>query len=593
MIRQTGPSKSGPSPSGTSQIGLLDRMRLRARVARMRPVALVNLPEPRRIGQYARGRQMLAGDFLIEGEMIRSPGQIPFAARNPEVVDALHGFGWLDHLATVGTSDARALAQAGLAEWIARFGRGEGPGWAPGLTGRRVLVWIGHALFLLQDMAPDDQDRFLRMLALQADHLRRRAGRAPAGTPLIEAQTGYLYATLMLDGLRPAARDAAHALLRSLKALIGPDGGIASRNPEDLLVLFDLAVFAEQALVEHGLDALTVTDGGLAEVLDRMAVALRLLRHADGGLARFHGGGRGDDGVLAAALAAHDLLRAPGPPRLPDQAMGVVRLAAGRCTVLIDAAAPPIATAPARAHASTLAFELTSNRRPLIVSCGDGRSYGPDWHRASRATASHSTLAFEGYSSARFATSARARLDLGEGPRQVGVEYRHAPHARIVALSHDGYVASHGVEHLRYLDLSADGRVLSGCDSLIASSKAERRRFDEVRARSGGKGAAFALRFHLHPDADPSLDLNGTAVSVALRSGEIWVFRAEGRVLALAPSVYLEKDLVKPRPSQQIVLSLRATDYTTQINWSMAKAQDTPLALRDLVEDDPMAVPQM
>ena len=43
--------------------------------------------------------------------------------------------------------------------------------------------------------------------------------------------------------------------------------------------------------------------------------------------------------------------------------------------------------------------------------------------------------------------------------------------------------------------------------------------------------------------------MNGTAVSLTLRSGEIWVLRADGAALALAPSVYLEKGRVKPRAS--------------------------------------------
>ena len=58
----------------------------------------------------------------------------------------------------------------------------------------------------------------------------------------------------------------------------------------------------------------------------------------------------------------------------------------------------------------------------------------------------------------------------------------------------------------------------------------------------------FAIRFHLHPDVDATLDMGGTAVSMALRSGEIWVFRHDGAAeLALEASVYLEKGRLKPR----------------------------------------------
>ena len=55
-------------------------------------------------------------------------------------------------------------------------------------------------------------------------------------------------------------------------------------------------------------------------------------------------------------------------------------------------------------------------------------------------------------------------------------------------------------------------------------------------------------------DADAALDMGGNAVSIALKSGEIWVFRHDGRArLALEQSVYLEKGRLKAR--------LRQPDY--------------------------------
>ena len=571
------------------QIRFSDRLLLRWLARRVQPSALVSDPEPRMVGLYARGKQMLAGNFLVAGELVESPGAVPFTARSVAATEELHGFSWLDHLAAVGDRKTRALAQAGLQNWIAQFGQGAGPGWEPGLAGRRVIRWIAHAVFLMQGMEAQEQALFLRSLAQHAAYLDRRAGRAAAGLPRIEAQVGLLYATLSLEGMSDRVAASSAAVLKVARAQIAEDGGIATRNPEELLQAFELLVWAAQAMADqdHPLNAQFVG------VLDRMAGALRVLRHSDGGLVRFHGGGRGQDGALAAALALRDGINPGQASTSDDMAMGYARLAAGRSSVIIDAAPPPLKAAPTRAHASTLAFELTSNRRPLIVSCGDGHKFGAEWHRASRATASHSTLAFEGYSSSRFATQHQARLGLADGPRHVGVEFRHATHARTVRLSHDGYLSSHGLEHLRYLDLSSDGRVLTGEDSLIATTKRGISRFDEVIERTHGAGLPFALRFHLHPEAEPSLDMNGTAVSVALRSGEIWVFRAGGLHLSLAPSVYLEKGRLKPRASQQIVLSLRATAYTTQINWSLAKAQETPLALRDTVQADPFAVAEL
>lgn len=110
-----------------------------------------------------------------------------------------------------------------------------------------------------------------------------------------------------------------------------------------------------------------------------------------------------------------------------------------------------------------------------------------------------------------------------------------------------------------------------------------RRQFDAALDDTALTGVPFNIRFHLHPDVEPTLDMGGTAVSMTLRSGEVWVFRHDGvGELALQPSVYLEKGRIRPRSTKQIVLSARAMDYATRIRWSFAKAQDSEGAIRDL-----------
>jgi len=56
--------------------------------------------------------------------------------------------------------------------------------------------------------------------------------------------------------------------------------------------------------------------------------------------------------------------------------------------------------------------------------------------------------------------------------------------------------------------------------------------------------------------------------------------------MSLEPSIYLEKARLRPRQTVQIVLLARALDFETQVGWTLAKAQDTPLAIRDLERED-------
>ncbi|MGO4908390.1 heparinase II/III family protein [Pseudorhodobacter sp. W20_MBD10_FR17] len=539
----------------------------------------VSQPEPRSIGMFARGKQLTAGNFLFAGRLIEAPGESLWDAPSTSAKfwAEAHGFVWLDDLAAVGDPIAKARAQDWTWGWIARFGTGKGPGWTPDLTGRRLIRWINHAIFLMNGRSPDETKLYFKALSVQTVFLSRRWHATAPGLPRFEALTGLIYAGLALTGMEKLVTPAIIALARECEAEIDDHGGLPTRNPEELLEVFSLLTWAAQAIGEAGK---TVPQAHRAAI-ERIAPTLRSLRHADGALARFHGGGRGMDGRLDHALAASNIRAAAGN----GPAMGFLRLAAARTSIVIDAADPPGGAAGASAHASTLAFEMTSGRRPVIVNCGSGAPFGAEWLRAGRATPSHSTLTVEGYSS--------SRLNLGSP--EVMADRAHVTQTRptetaeghALRLAHDGWVATHGLTHSRLLLLSHDGRHVGGQDELSAVSPKDRARLAAVMQRKSDTAIRFAIRFHLHPDVDAAIDLGGNAVSLALKSGEIWIFRhSNAQGLALEPSVYLEKGRLNPRASKQIVLSGHVAEYDAVIGWTLAKAQDTPLAIRDLERDE-------
>lgn len=558
------------------------RARLMNRLAAVRAgyarpaTGFVSQPEPRSIGLFARGRQLLGGTYLFAGQVVEAPELSIWDVTPPsaDFTAETQGFGWLDDLAALGDATGRQRAQGWTAEWIARFGRGRGPGWLPQLTGRRLIRWVNHAPMLLQGRDQTEIDAWLRVVSRQVVFLAKRWPKAAPGLPRFEALTGLIHAGLALEGMERHLGPAVKALARDCTDVIGGEGGIASRNPEELLEILTLLVWAEQALQGAGREALPAH----RSAIQRIAPVLRALRHADGGLARFHGGGRGAEGKLDRALAA---VRGRTVPQ-PGLAMGFARLAAGRTTVIVDAAPPPPGPL---GHASTLAFELTSGRRPVVVCCGAGAPFGPAWRKAGRATPSHSTLAIDGFSSSRLGTGTDEAME--DCARVLRADQSQSPQGQHLHLAHDGWTATHGLTHRRDLVLAADGRRLSGTDTLAALTGAERKRFEQLMGRSGWSGVRHALRFHLHPDVDAALDMGGSAVSLALKSGEIWIFRPEGGArLTLEPSVYLERGRLKPRATKQIVLASVAIDFEDRIGWTLAKAQDTPLAIRDLDRED-------
>lgn len=536
------------------------------------PRALVWHPEPRGTGSVRKGQQMLSGLWHLAGQLVEAPGKTPWQLTAPSTPFEmqLHGMGWLDDVLAAGGRPAREAAQAWVLDWAKRFGGGKGPGWDAALTGRRLLRQISHAPTLLAGMGPKEQGSYFDLLYRQAAYLNGEWTEAPPGLARMEALTGLLYAGLTLEGMGDVAPTATRALSQAARDDVGEDGGIASRNPEALLEVAMLLGWA--------VEALRATGGAPDDLLAaqaRMVPTLRALRHADGRLARFHGGAKGRPGRLDRVLATSGV-RARNNSGL---AMGYAPIAHGRTTLIADAAPPATGPASGSAHASTLAFELTSGNCPVIVNCGPGGAFGPDWHRAGRATASHSTLEVTGWSTARvgplLTVGKRQIAPLVTPPKRVQWQRSASRRASTLVLSHDGYGPTHGLTHLRRLVLSTDGRKLEGEESLRAMTNADKERLDDARLDLRPRGLPFSIRFHLHPDTDAQIDMGGRAVSLALPSGEVWVFRPGSEIrLTLEPSVHLEPGRLKPRPAQQVVLSDALVSYAATIDWTLTRAQE-------------------
>lgn len=570
------------TPFGAFQTRVFNRVAARRGAFSAVPTAFVSSPEPRTMGLYARGKQLVAGNYLFAGQLL-SGARLEFwdlPQASAEFQAEAHGCSWLDDLAAVGDPAARQAAQTWVWHWLERYGRGTGPGWTPDLTGRRLIRWINHAFFLLQNREKAQSDLFFRSLAHQTTFLGRRWQAARPGLARFEALAGLLYAALSLEGMERHIAPAQKALARECASRIDADGGLPTRNPEELLEVFTLLSWSALALRETGH---MVTPEHEAALL-RIAPTLRVLRHSDGGLARFHGGGRGIEGRLEHALAASGVK--PGAPE--GLSMGYARLSAGRTSILVDAALPPQGHASHNAHASTLALELTSGRRPLIVNCGSGACFGADWRRAGRATPSHSTLCIEGVSSSRLTKTARDGTELiSSGPTHVPVEMSAVSDGLRFQGGHNGWLRTHGLTHARTLELTSDGRGLAGEDMLFAVDESDKNTFQKALSHAVDAGLLFQVRFHLHPEVDATIDMGGAAISLALRSGEIWVLRCEASAeMSLEPSVYLETGRLKPRATKQVVLSARAMEYATRIRWSLAKAHDSAVAIRDIKRDD-------
>ncbi|MEM8788784.1 MAG: heparinase II/III family protein [Pseudomonadota bacterium] len=520
-------------------------------------------------GDFNAARAALDGTLALGGLRMKLTGLTPWELEMPshQAVAALHGFAWLDDFVALSGRAARGRAQAWALGWLDRYGDGAGPGWTGSIAGKRFLALLGHLSFLEEGMEPEAQTRLNATLPVHMAYLVAQWADTPGAAGRLTALSAALHGAVYLTGHERAVPALMKGVQDVAASALTQAGGLPSRNPEALLDLFRTALMlrALLAATERQLPA------GLETLIADAAPTLRLLRTADGGLARFHGGGAGPEGELDRALAESRVRTRPGT----KPAMGYVRLTGGRAYAIVDVGRP--AEDAERAHASTLAFEMGSGRCPVFVNCGPQMLHLPDWRRAPRLTPAHSTLALDKVSSSRLPPARQAGRPGRDGlltrPSMVTLARSEDETGMWIQARHDGYLEDYGLLHERRLFIGRAGDEIQGEDVLLAPDAKAQKRFHNRTSGMSRLGVGLSVHFHLHPDVAPALDRSSETLRLTLSSGEIWAFQQAGGEMDLESSVYLERTAPAPVPTRQIVIRSRTTTHAAEIRWSLTRVQ--------------------
>jgi len=509
------------------------------------PDRLLIAPQDIRTTDPTVAADIYGGVFVFSGQVVEVGGQSPFLIEPPsdEWERALHGFGWLRHLRAADTVLSRQNARALVDDWIRSSASLSPVGRRPDVSARRLLSWLSQSPLILDGCDGAFYDRFLKALGREVRRLRAGIEDMPDTLALLQSRLALVAAGVSISGQERLLRTALRALDRTLERQILADGGHVSRDPGAVLeVLVDLLPI-RQALSARAVSPSPVVMGAI----DRMLPMLRFFRLGDGTFARFNGMGATPHGLLATVLSYDD---ARGAPPLNASHSGYQRLEAGRTVVVADVGRPPPVGASGNAHASPLAFEMSSGRNLFIVNCGAPAHLRSDWRRACRLTAAHSTIVVEDASTAKIVTSPRLVRWLGasivDGPGLVEAQREEGPDGVAIVARHDGYARRFGLVAERVLLLHASGELIEGTDRLSPTGSGPRADADR-----------FAVRFHLHPSIRASRAIGGDSVMLVAPDGEAWRFTALGTEAMLEPSVFLA-GLQGPRRSEQIVLYGRA-----------------------------------
>jgi uncharacterized heparinase superfamily protein len=491
-------------------------------------------------GDAVRGARLLKGELIYYGA-VRSlkPGGWPDAGSSAALREHAHGFTWLRDLREIGTDAARMRARALVGDWIEAGV--ETTAMRPHVVGARLAAWLGHFDFFAASANDSFRDSMLRRLLNDARQLA-------AALPTEEMDGRALTAIKGLIAVSISFPDQANFLSRALRFLpqeIGrqvlPDGGHVERSPAAHLAALKDLIEIRSLLHLAGAAA----PSALGAAIERLSLALRTLRHGDGGLALFNGTRDEPAQLIELILAQSGRYGRGGPAALPD--MGFQRLQAGGTVLIVDAGAPAPPGQDRLAHAGTLSFELSIGRHRLIVNCGPAPVSAGAWADAARATAAHSTLVIADTSSSELKP-----VGLKRRPEHVVAQRQEANGAHWLEASHDGYRKPFGAIHRRRLYLAESGEDIRGEDAVEAAA-----------------GQPYTIRFHLHPAVSASLQQDGEGALLRLpANGGGWRLRAEGAKITLDESVYLGGP--EPRRSEQVVLSGFA-DGVQQVKWAISK----------------------
>jgi uncharacterized heparinase superfamily protein len=349
----------------------------------------------------------------------------------------LYNLHYFDDLVADGAERRTDWHRALVQRWVDENPPGQGAGWEPYPTSLRVVNWVkwalaGHAL--------DDSAR--HSLAVQARWLRRRLEIHLLGNHLWANAKALVFAGVFFSG-DEAQQWLAHGMKRirhELAEQILADGGHFERSPmyhaivlEDLLDLLQLAMIHPAAFAKNDVAA-------WREVAARMLRWLRVMSHPDGGIALFNDAALGiaPDHATLRAYAAGVGVTVDDVPLAPIEALpdsGYVRLESGAAVLIADVGAIGPDHLPGHAHADTLSFELSVHGARVLVNSGTSTYETGAERLRQRGTAAHNTVVVDGqdssevWSSFRVARRARA-VDVAHGTDDGQLWLRAA---------HDGY----------------------------------------------------------------------------------------------------------------------------------------------------------
>ncbi|MDG1995198.1 MAG: heparinase II/III family protein [Emcibacteraceae bacterium] len=492
------------------------------------PLRLLGTPKDIWSGSATAGTKMVGGKFISCGQVLENPnnsdniwpeGDVWLATDiDDQWLTYLHSFCWLRDLnQAIDRKGAQRRAEELVSTWIDHNTQWGDVAWRSDVVGERVTNWLIYAPLIMDSDDVYYRGKVLEILAKSARHLMKMSTDLPEGPASLKAIVGLTLSGLFIPFGEAWLKQGVGHLKFSLGKEILVDGGIRSRNPQELLHLFMNMVLLRDAFAGMG----HKTPIELEAAVKRMASFLRALSHGDGKLPLFNGVTveRHED-IYSSIMKAKEEYAA----ELDLEQSGYSRIEKGNAVIIQDVGPPAEIEMSRFSHAGTLSFEMSVNKERLIVNAGNAafiKNNEINLEFMSRSTAAHSTLVLNNENSSDILDDGL----IGRGITLVdSTRYEENEHVMTEA-EHDGYQKEYQCKHRRLIYVNDQGTDVRGED-ILASSGAGRM----------AQGIPIDVSFYLHPHV--SVEETQDMMSLELPSGKKWTFSCSGANAIVSEGLY-------------------------------------------------------
>ena len=487
-------------------------------------------------GDAGRGRWVASGQLEVNGNRIELDQKnwlIGATEQNTPFFEKLHSFGFLIELKALGGEVGRKAAREITKNWLNIFQNYHHITWSPDLTAQRLINWLIVYPFAFEAASDELLYQIHYCFYRQYNHLLNVFNAQSEMNPF--DRYSLLWSLIIIQCHCQDLHDEIlfQSHLQLLQGIVDDislkDGGLIARNPQNILDLTKSLIQLRHSLVQYS----ATPPLWLIKKIETSARMMMVLTHGDKDFPQFQGCVLPNKQDIDQAIKQSGLrLRRSN---ISYSEFGYTSLRNGRSSVLID-------HATSGNHNAPLAFEMSYGQNRVIVSCGT-HLIDSKWMEGLSLMAAHSLLAIQDIEAKQNLSNIKTSLENLNG-------------AALFCGSHEGYNASHGLNHTRRLYLDDDGEDFRG---------------EELLTRNIAiKPISIIIRFHLHPSVKASLVENKTTVLLRLPAGSGWVFKTQTNNITLEDSVYCS-DGFNVRKSQQIVMRFSMEDLSMQIKWALKK----------------------